>query len=102
MWPFRRKSQADKAIAHMSEVVRISSERWKYFLSTMPFKNQVGLAEQISIFSFPMISGIRKAFPELEKSPDEVIYLFILKGIESSGTHTGDELETALGFQIPE
>ena len=102
MWPFRRKSEADLAIDVMDDVIAHVAEKWRNFQEFFVFKDGVGLEDQVFSFSVPMTEGIRNTFPQLRKSPDAVIFLFMVKGIEKSGTHTRDQLEKALGVEIPD
>jgi len=102
MWPFGKKSAADKAISVMDDAISASADRWKYFLNTLKFKEGVGLDEMIMMFAVPMTEGLRNNFPELKNSPDEALFLFIVKGVERSGTHSKKEIEQALGLELPE
>lgn len=93
----RRKSQADDAIDIMDEAIGHVTERWLYFCDAIPFGPEVPLEYRITSFSVPMIEGLQKAFPVL-KGPESALLIFVVKGIERSGTHPVAEIYEALGM----
>lgn len=102
MWPLgKKKTQADKAIEVMDRSIELVAERWKYFNNQLKFEDGFGLNKQIAMFSPPIFRGMRKNYPALRDSPDDVLFLFVLKGIEKSGTHSKEEIEQAFNMKLP-
>jgi hypothetical protein len=103
MWPFPKKpSKADAAVGRVDAVVAIAADKWSHFCKTLPFKNDVGLAERIYSFSGPFGEGLRQNVPEFRGANDGLILLIIAKGVERSGTHSRAEIEQALGMPLPD
>lgn len=101
IWPFRKKTKADAALAVMDDAINLSSLQWQKFTQTLKFKDGAPLRDVIFVFAIPMFECLRKEFSELNDSPDSVLLLFIAKGIEKSNTHTTEQIETALSVQLP-
>ena len=101
MWPFKKKTSADKIIDVMDDIISHVAAKWTFFRKTLPFKDGVGLDEQIAMFSVPMKEGLNNTFPVIKDSPDALFMLLIAKGIEQSGTHSKEQLEQALGAPLP-
>lgn len=97
----KRRSKADAAIAVKDEAITFASNGWKYFCETLPFRDEVGLAERIGLFSVPCGEGLRKNFQALRAAPDGLLLLFIALGVEQSGSHTREQIEEALGLKLP-
>src|SRR5262245_53575890 len=103
MWPFqRKKSAADEVIEQMDELIGIAKRKWDESSTLLPFKDDVQLKDRIVAFMMPFSEGARKNVPALKKAPGAVILLIAAKGIERSGTHSREEIEEALGIQLPD
>ena len=103
MWPFRRpKSQAHKVIEIKEAAIAFSAEKWTYFCQVLKFKSEVPLRDQIQAFLVPLEEGLKNNFPVLRDSPSAITLLFAMKGIEKSGLHSRQEIEDALGIEIPD
>jgi hypothetical protein len=101
VWPFRKKTLADKVMEVSDPAINLVAERWLGFSQKLVFKSDVGLDEQIAMFSTPAFEGMRNTFPILRDSPDEVLFIWLLMGVERSGTHAKSEIEQAFNLQIP-
>jgi hypothetical protein len=98
----KKKSKADATLSVLDDAIRFATDRWLYFCEKLPFKEDVGLATRIAAFSVPFDEGAKNKFPPLRDAPDAVLLLIIAKGVQASGTHTRDEIEQALGFELPD
>lgn len=101
IWPFKKKSNADAAIAVSDDAIQLSCDRWLAYNEQFKFKDSVALQEKIMMFSVPMSEGLKNTFPVLRNSPDAALFLFIAMGVEKSGTHTTQQIEEALGAPLP-
>jgi hypothetical protein len=52
------------------------------------------------MFSVPAIEGLKNNFPVL-KSDEALCMMIIAKGIEESGSYSREEIESALGVNLP-
>ena len=101
MWPFRhqekrrREAAAALFLGRAEDVVLQVQKRWEAFCCDMKFMDDVSLAQRIQFFSVPMLKGVRKTFPDLIGSPDAAIFLLIMQGVGSAGTHPLKELDEA-------
>ena len=82
----------------MDDAIKLVSERWLTFCNSVPCKAEVPLVDRITAFSFPMIEGLRETFPSLRDAPEGAVFIFIVKGIERSGTYPAAEIYDALGM----
>lgn len=104
MWPFQQKksaSAANEVIEQMDELIGIAQRKWEQFCTLLPFKDDVQLRDRIAAFMVPFSEGARMNVPALKRAPEAVILLIAAKGIERSGIHSREEIEEALGVQLP-
>ena len=100
---FRKKpSRADAAIAVMPEAIDFAADRWLYFCEQIIYKVDVPLMDRIAGFAVPAQQGIENNFPPLRNAPDGLLLMIIAMGVWKSGTHTREEIEAALGAQLPD
>ena len=102
MWPFRRKSSVDEVIAVMDDATEFACEKWLYFNSVLAFKPEVPFLDVLAGFLMPLIEGLKNNFPALRNSPEPLFLMIAARAIVRSGTHTREEMEELLGFQILE
>lgn len=98
----KRKGPAEAAIEVMDDTIFIAAEKWLHFCRTIPFKQDVPLADRIAAFAFPFMEGARQNVPALREAPDAFLMLIVAKGVEKSGTHARAEIEEALGVTLPD
>lgn len=101
-WFRRKKSAADDVIAVMYDVIQTASDKWTLFSNTIIYKQEVPLVDRVTAFMVPFEEGLRANVPALRNPPDGLILMLVLKGIEKSGTHTRQEIETAFGLRLPD
>jgi hypothetical protein len=102
IWPFsKREWPADRFLTLMPELIDRASEKWLYFCQTLKFKEGTPLVERITSFAIPAIDGMKR-IPELKDTPESMLLLVVALGIVRSGTHTKEEVENALGTELPE
>ena len=63
MWPFRKKSRADDAMALMPDAIEAARVKWLYFSKTLVFKDDVSLAHRIASFMVPFEKGLFDNYP---------------------------------------
>ncbi|MDB5693559.1 MAG: hypothetical protein JWO81_2622 [Alphaproteobacteria bacterium] len=104
MWGFRKKpvSRADAAMAVMPDAIAFAAEKWLFFSERLVFKAEVPLADRIASFMVPAEQGIENKFPALRNAPGGLVVMIIAMGIVESGVHSRNEVEEALGVQLPE
>lgn len=100
MWPFKRRSPADRALSVRKEAEALVCEKWIYFNSKLAFKQDVEFKEQFSVFLFPMIEGLRNSYLELEMAPDTVLTIYITRGVAQSSSHSKAYIAEKLKFPI--
>lgn len=101
MWPFNKKSKAEKFLEAQDEVISIVSSQWRSFLETMPFKEDVSLEDKITAFSFPAMEGIKTNVRAMSDAPDGLLLMTIGYAIVDSRTHSQAEVEGAMGAPLP-
>jgi hypothetical protein len=100
MWPFSgRKKEADLAVEWMPRAIEIAATKWNEFRA-FPSIAESPLEMQIFAFRTMLEKGLRewKAF---KNAPDAIFLLIAALGIEYSGAHSRDELESCLGLRLP-
>ena len=88
-------------MAAMPELVELVSEKWLSFSRALAFKEGTPLIDKITAFAIPAIDGLRKN-PEFRNVPESMLLLTVAFGIVKSGTHTKEEVESALGTKMPD
>lgn len=95
-------SKSDKVIGVLDDAISFSAEKWRLHFDTLPFKDEMSLKGKIALFLPPLREGLRTKFPAISDAPAAIALLVAAKGIERSGTHTAQEIESALGIKIPQ
>ena len=72
MWPFKRKTKADAALAVMDQAIAFTADKWSYFTKALPFKEDVPLKDRITAFLVPATEGLKNNFPALRSAPDAI------------------------------
>ena len=72
-----------------SEIVEILKEKWKYFNTALPFKEEISLSQKIEAFIVPAREGLLHNYPIMKSAPNAMIWEMIFVAvIESIDTHT--------------
>jgi hypothetical protein len=100
MWPFSKRSAADKAVEEMPRAINAACEMWLDVYSK-DFARNVEFLDLVAMFVDSLSNGLR-TWPAFKSAPDRVFLLIAVKGIEKSRTHLRMQLETLLEIEIPE
>jgi hypothetical protein len=99
MWPFSKKSAADKAVEEMPKAINLACEMWQEFYSQESTHN-IEFLDAVAMFVDALSKGLR-TWPAFKFAPDGIFLLIAVKGIEKSRTHLRMQLETLLEVEIP-
>jgi len=102
MFGFKKQSPADKANKVMRPAIAFAAEKWAVFNRDVPFKPEVGLDMRIFAFMQPVSIALMEKYEPLRKAPDSIFLLISAMAVERSGTHTRDQIESALGLTLPD
>jgi hypothetical protein len=92
-------SDADQVIGILPDAIAFASQKWIFFVDEVPLLDS-SLYNKITMFSVPAIEGLKNNFPVL-KSDEALCMMIIAKGIEESGSYSREEIESALGVNLP-
>lgn len=95
-------NRADDAIAIFPQAIDFVAGRWLYFCERIIYKAEVPLVDRIGGFAVPAEQGLENNFPPLRDAPKGILLMIIAMGVWKSGTHSRDEIEAALGVQLPD
>ena len=86
----------------MPVLIIVAAEKWLEFSRTPAFREVGPLKENITFFAIPAMKGLRESISDLRNSSDSMLLHVIALGIVQSGTHTEEEVESALGRKLSE
>ena len=97
-----KSSKSDDVIAILDDAIAVTAEKWLYYCNTLKIKSDVTLQEQIFMFLAPATEGLKNGFPALNDAPETIFLVIVAKAVVRSGTHTSQQVEQALGVQLPQ
>lgn len=92
----RNEISAGQSQALIAEIIEEVKSRWLYFRDNIHLNSDVSLAKEIDIFVVPIKEFIGDKYPELLNGPSDAFWLSIFMAILDSGTHSKDEVNTAI------
>ncbi|HEY5722555.1 MAG TPA: hypothetical protein VIT45_09565 [Allosphingosinicella sp.] len=86
----------------MPDAIDFAAEKWLFFTESLVFKPEVSLRYRLRSFAIPAKQGLQNNFAALKSAPDALLFMVVAMGVWKSGTHSREEVETALGAQLPD
>lgn len=80
----------------------LQQRKWLFFTESLVFKPEVSLRYRIGSFAIPAKQGLQNRFAALKSAPDALLLMVVAMGVWKSGTHSREEVEAALGAQLPD
>jgi len=93
---WKKKPMATQMASDSAAIVDALRPKWKMFCETMPFPDDMPLADRIEAFSAPAMAGMFKHYPSTKVAPPGVLWMMIFTAVLESKTHVVADVNAAI------